>query len=126
MFHHIDNFIVVRDPETTECEEYTVLMDSVCEKAGLPIEPDKDEVDCDYNYLFGLELDSLVLEIHYLSQEKLSQLRALLAWWRGRKICWKRDLLSLIGLLSHACKAVYTWRSFLRRLGYKVIQIKIG
>lgn len=34
----------------------------------------------------------------------------------GRKACKKRDLLSLIGVLSHACKAVRAGRSFLRRL----------
>ena len=36
--------------------------------------------------------------------------------WRGRRVCKKRELLSLIGLLSHACKVVRAGRSFLRRL----------
>ena len=63
----------------------------------------------------GMELDSVALEIR-LPQEKLSQLKAVLASWRGRKVCRKRDLLSLIGLLSHACKVVRAGRSFLRRL----------
>ena len=57
----------------------------------------------------------MVLEIH-LPAEKLERLRAELGKWRGKKACRKRDLLSLIGVLSHACKAVRTRRSFLWRL----------
>ena len=59
----------------------------------------------------GIELDSNVLEVH-LPQEKLERLKSVLATWRGRKACRKRDLFSLIGLLSHACKAVRAGRSF--------------
>ncbi len=51
-----------------------------------------------------------------LPQAKLEQLTITLATWRGRKAGKKRDLLSLIGSLSHACKAVRAGRSFLRRL----------
>ena len=48
--------------------------------------------------------------------DKLDKLQASLASWRGKKHGKKRDLLSLIGLLSHACKAIRPGRSFLRRL----------
>ena len=84
-------------------------------RPGLPVEPDKDEGPATTITFLGMELDSVALEIR-LPQEKLSQLKAVLASWRGRKVCRKRDLLSLIGLLSHACKAVRAGRSFLRRL----------
>lgn len=43
-------------------------------------------------------------------------MRVELGKWRGRKACQKRELLSLIGVLSHACKAVRAGRSFLCRL----------
>ena len=62
-----------------------------------------------------MELDTNQLVIR-LPLEKLEQLKVALAEWRGRKACRKRDLLSLIGILSHACKAVRAGRSFLRRL----------
>ena len=51
-----------------------------------------------------------------LPAEKLSQLRRDLTRWRERRASTKRELLSLIGQLSHACKAVWAGRSFLRRL----------
>ena len=40
----------------------------------------------------------------------------MLATWRGRKACKKRDLLSLIGVLSHASKAVRAGQTFIQRL----------
>ena len=53
----------------------------------------------------GMELDSVALEIH-LPGDKLANLKSLPNSWRGRKACRKRELLPLIGSLSHACIAV--------------------
>lgn len=52
-----------------------------------------------------IELDSVALEI-CLPKEKLECLKADLKEWRGQKTCRQRELLSLIGSLSHVCKAV--------------------
>ena len=82
---------------------------------GLPAEPEKDEGPATSISFLGIELDTVALEIH-LPAEKLEHLRTELGKWRGKKACRKRDLLSLIGVLSHACKAVKARRSFLRRL----------
>ena len=51
-----------------------------------------------------------------LPQEKLSRIQLLVASWRCRKSCTKKELLSLIGLLQHACRVVRAGRSFLRRM----------
>ena len=51
-----------------------------------------------------------------LPADKLARLISLLQEWQGKKACRKRELLSLIGLLSHASKAVRSGRTFLRRL----------
>ncbi len=58
----------------------------------------------------GLELDTIALEVR-LPQEKLASLRTVLKSWRGRKACRKRELLSLIGSMSHAARAVRPGRS---------------
>ena len=49
-----------------------------------------------------------------LPREKLNET---LKQWRAKICCRKRDLLSLIGVLSHACKVVRPGRSFLLDLG---------
>ena len=51
-----------------------------------------------------------------MPHDKLSTLKSPLQTWRGGKACRKRELLSLIGTLSHASKAVRAGRTFLQRL----------
>ena len=51
-----------------------------------------------------------------LPVDKLARLVQSLKEWRGKKACRKRELLSIIGLLSHACKVIRPGRSFLCRL----------
>ena len=41
-----------------------------------------------------------------LPQEKLGQLKVMIQDWKARKFCSKRELLSLIGRLQHACLKV--------------------
>ena len=79
------------------------------------MEPEKDEGPATTLSFVGIELDSVAMEV-CLPLEKLQRRKEALQMWRGRKVCKKRELPSLIGLLSHACKVVRAGRSFLRRL----------
>ena len=51
-----------------------------------------------------------------LPEDKLTRLKALIQTWMKRKASQKRELLSLIGQLVHACKVVVPGRIFLRRM----------
>ena len=113
--HYIDDFVTIGAPDSPECSDNAQIMQAACERVGFPVEPEKSEGPATTISFLGVELDSRMLEIR-LPKEKLDRLRAELKEWRGRKACRKRELLSLIGSLSHACKAVRAGRSFLRRL----------
>ena len=63
----------------------------------------------------GIEIDSVANSIR-LPTEKLQELQLMLDQWKIRKKCTKRELLSLVGSLSFACKVVKPGRMFLRRL----------
>ena len=89
-----------------------LLMHAACDQMGLPVEPEKDEVPSTALPFLGIELDSMAMEIR-LPPEKLTRFRKELTAWKDRKKCKKRELMSLIGLLSHACRS---GRSFLCRL----------
>jgi hypothetical protein len=115
IFHYIDDFITLGKPDSRECEQNNAIMHGTCDEVGLPSDPDKDEGPSTTITFTGMEIDSVAMEIR-LPQVKLARVRAELLKWRGRKKCRKRELLSLIGVLSHACKAVRAGRSFLRRL----------
>lgn len=63
----------------------------------------------------GIDIDTGAMDLR-LPEDKLTRLTSDLVGWRGRKACRKRDLLSLIRVLSHACKAIRAGRTFMRRL----------
>ena len=115
IFHYVDDFIVLGRADSFDCARWVGVMDTTCEELGLPIEPEKSEGPSTTIPFLGVELDSVAMEAR-LPQQKLVQLRSLLGRWRKYKGCSKRDLLSLVGVLSHACKVVRAGRSFLRRL----------
>ena len=113
--HYIDDFLTIGAPASEECLQNTQIMQSVCDYAGLPVEPSKSVGPTTSLVFLGILIDSVKGELR-LPQDKLAQLQITISQWRGRKACRKRELLSLIGSLSHACKVVRSGRTFLRRL----------
>ena len=113
--HYIDDFITVGRPGAAECADNMAIMLQMCERVGLLVAHEKSEGPATRLTFLGMELDTQSLEIR-LPAKKLRQLKDLLACWRGRKACRKRELLSLVGVLAHADKAVRAGRSFTRRL----------
>ncbi len=110
--HYLDDFISVGDPESPECGLNLSVMLDMCRDTGTPIEKEKMATSIEF---LGVELDSRTMQIR-LPADKLARLRQLTAEWMGRKSGKKRELFSLIDILSHACKAIRQGRSFLRRL----------
>ncbi len=115
VFHYLDDFITLGQSSSPQCQCNLEGIIQVCRDTGTPLEEDKCQGPAQAITFLGIELDTLSMEIR-LPQEKLDRLRKLLAEWGGRKAGKKRDLLSLIGYLQHASKAVRQGRSFLRRL----------
>lgn len=111
--HYIDDFITLGVPGSSKCALNAERMHTVCDLMGLPRESEKDEGPATTLSFLGIEVDSSAISLPY---DKLTRLREELAAWRSRKACKKRELLSLIGVLSHASKVVWAGRSFLRRL----------
>lgn len=63
----------------------------------------------------GILLDTQKLELR-LPQDKMARSQQSITAWRKKKVCTKRELLSLLGVLHHACQVVRPGRSFLRRM----------
>ena len=82
---------------------------------GIPLHPDKLEGLSTVLTVLGIELDSLLLQVH-LPQEKFDRIHALLVSWSLKRHCTWKELESLIGNLQHACKVVSLGRTFLRRM----------
>lgn len=82
--HYIDDFVTVGAPATNECSANFARMHAVCERLGMPVEPEKDEGPASTVSFLGIELDTMALECR-LPAEKLLHLRKELARWRVKK-----------------------------------------
>ena len=116
VLHYLDDFLFL-DPSITGGEESNVLSLALqtCEKLGVPIVPGKVKGPASVLDFLGIILDVEKMQLH-LPPGKLDQLKCLVKQWLRRKSCTKRELLSLVGHLSHACKVIKPGRPFLRRL----------
>ena len=98
-----------------ECRSNLQVMLETCERLGVPLKANKLEGPLTTLTFPGIMLDTVQMEIH-LPAEKLDTLKQLIKAWQDKRACRKRELLSLIGKLSHVCKVVQAGCIFLRRL----------
>ena len=115
VIHYLDDYLLFGDPGSHECAEALSLALRLCSGLGVPVAVHKLEGPATVLTFLGILLDTLKLEIR-LPDDKLFRLKALFRSWRMKKCCTKRELLSLIGQLQHACRVVPPGRSFLRRM----------
>ena len=113
--HYLDDYLLFGAPGTEECEVALRTSLQLCEQLGVPIASHKVDGPATSLVFLGIELDTLAGVVR-LPPEKLLRLRTLIIQWKERKSCNKRELLSLIGQLQHACRVVRPGRTFLRRM----------
>ena len=113
--HYLDDFLTVGEADSDQCKRNLELICSICKFLGIPLKIQKIEGPSMCLIFLGIELDTVRLEMR-LPVERIAHLKDLLRSWVGKKHCQKRELLSLIGKLSHACKVVVAGRLFLRRM----------
>ena len=73
----------------------------------MPIAAHKTEGPTKCLVFLGIEIDTI---------GKPERLQSILRQWGDRRVCTRKELESLVGLLNHACKVVRAGRSFLRRM----------
>ena len=61
--HYIDDFIMLGAEGKEECGRNLQQMKQVCEEAGMPTEPEKEDGPATELVFLGMELDSVNLEI---------------------------------------------------------------
>ena len=118
--HYIYDFVTVGAAGTGECAHTMLKFKEMSSMLGMPLD-EKEEGPAEVLTFLGMELDSRKGEVR-LPEGRLKHLRRKLQEW---KPCRKRDLLSVIRHLSHACKADRAGRSFLRRLLDLSMRVKL-
>ena len=113
--HYLDDFIIFGPPDSPQCRRALEKAMELCEILGVPIAVHKTEGPATVIVFLGIEIDTSKGELR-LPREKLRRLQREIRMWKGRRSCTKRELLSLIGQLQHACCVVKAGRTFLRRM----------
>ena len=113
--HFLDDYLTMGRAGTNECARNLETMIGVCDENGTPLKQRKIVGPATSLDFLGILLDTIKLEMR-LPEEKMRALKVLIQQWLSKKACKKRELLSLIGKLSHACRIVRPGRIFLRRM----------
>lgn len=115
VLHYLDDYIFFGSPETQECAEALKIALQLCQRLGVPVSKLKVEGPTTTLAFLGILLDTVTMELR-LPVEKLRRLKLTIQQWQLKRSCTKRELLSLIGQLQHACRVVRPGRTFLRRM----------
>ena len=117
--HYLDDFLLLGPPGHPQCEQSLALTLALCEELGFSVAPEKTEGPATTLTFLGIEIDTVQSQIR-LPQDKLDRLKSTIALsmkqadqLTPRGSGKKRELLSLIGLLSHAASVVKPGRAFL-------------
>ena len=102
-------------PNSSNCQHYLSTFLRVCNELGVPVASEKVDGPANIITFLGLELDSTLQQIR-LPSDKLAAILEERKHWQQQRKTSKRQLLSLIGKLSFAARAVPAGRLFLRRL----------
>ena len=113
--HYLDDFLFMGSENPRQCAENLQQALAVCERLGVPVAHAKTAGPSPVIVFLGIEIDTVSRSLR-LPPEKLSSLHSLCEGWLSRKVCSKRVLLSLIGVLHHASTVIRPGRSFVRRL----------
>lgn len=113
--HYLDDFLLFCEPDPRQGERALQSALARCARLGVPVASRKTEGPSTTLTFLGLELDTLSMTVR-LPPAKLERLRREIRRWEGMRSCSKRELLSIIGQLQHACCAIRPGRSFLRRM----------
>ena len=113
IIHLLDDFLAIDKPGVVS-ESLDIIL-QVFKKLGIPVNKKKIEGPTTCLEFLGITLDTEKFEAR-LSEEKRLTLIDKLISFQTKKKASKREVLSLIGSLSFACKVVSPGRSFLSRL----------
>ena len=114
LLHYLDDFFTAGAPASQECSSNLSTMLSLCHRINAPVKPSKIEGPTTRLTFLGILIDTSTMTASITDDRKqdlVSSLRSLLQ----QSKCTKRQLLSLIGKLSFACKVIPAGRIFLRR-----------
>ena len=115
LIHYFNDFLTIGQADSAACQNHLTTIKEVCQHLGIPLALEKLEGPSQCLKFLGITLDTQHMGAR-LPPDKLLCIRTQLVAWLTRKKATKREVLSLVGLLQHACKVVRPGRSFVSRM----------
>ena len=120
--HYLDDFLILGPAGSPLCGQALQTTLTLCDELGFPVALEKTEGPATTLTFLGIEIDSVAGQVR-LPHDKLERLLTTINQWMKqaddptpRGTGKKRELLSLIGLLTHAATVVRPGRAFLHGL----------
>ena len=110
--HYLDDFLMVESAASHKCAQNMDILTATRASLGVPLKLDKVEGPTTSFTFVGTRIDTIAGSL----SQQLTAYKATLVEWSKRKAAKKREILSLIGKLVHACKVIKPGRTFLRRM----------
>ena len=114
IYHYLDDFAVLGSPDSEECHRHLLCLQSVAADLGVPLAPDKQDGPTTVIVFLGIIIDTTCQELR-LPEDKLRRLLETVTEWKDQKVCTRRDMESLVGILQHACSVIPSRKAFLQR-----------
>ena len=112
--HYLDDFLGVATSQQAAETSLSIAL-RTCQELEFPVATEKTEGPATSLVFLGIQFDTRTGSLE-LPQRKVDQLHCLLREWEGKRAPIKRDLLSLLGHLSHAASVIRPGRTFVRLL----------
>ena len=117
LLHYLDDFLTAGPPGSPECQQNLDSMLQLCHRINAPIKLEKVVSPTTQITFLGIVIDMSSMTASISEERKSAILSELQSFTNSKKRKrTKRQLLSLIGKLSFACKVVPAGQIFLRRL----------
>ncbi|XP_062522989.1 uncharacterized protein LOC134197660 [Corticium candelabrum] len=113
--HYLNDFLFCGAAGSGKCAQNLASALTTCRDLGMPVADHKTQGPSTVLTFLCIEIDTVHMQLR-LPSEKLARLQDVLLSWSTRRGGTKRELLSLIGSLHHACAVIKPVRAFLRRL----------
>jgi hypothetical protein len=113
--HYLDDYFFCSSVSSTACQRALDVAVPLCGSLGFPVAPEKVVPPATVITFLGIEIDSIKFELR-LPKRKLDRLKETIQRWLGRRAASKRQLQSVIGLLSDAAVVAPQGKAFLRSL----------
>ena len=121
--HYLDDFLTMGTARSSTCHDNLNIMMNVSKQLGIPLALEKLEGPSHCLTFLGIILDTQQMQAR-LPDDKLNRIKLQLSTWLHKRKATKRQILSLVGLLQHACKVLRSGRTFVARMYNTAAKVK--